>query len=127
MQSKFLFLMSIILIGFTSACNTQVKDNNITDITRSQGTAILKQENITVLDVRTPGEFQQGHVKGALSLNVHQPGFDKKIGALDRKGTYMVYCQSGRRSSQAVRLMSQMGFTKIYHLSSGANGGLPVR
>jgi rhodanese-related sulfurtransferase len=69
------------------------------------------------VDVRTPGEFQLGHIPNAVNAPVDQLG--SMIGSWDRDKTYVVYCATGSRSAVAVQTMQQMGFTDIKHFSAG--------
>ncbi|EPD31439.1 rhodanese-like domain-containing protein [Gleimia europaea] len=67
----------------------------------------------TVLDVRTPAEYAEGHLDGAVNIDVTDPGFEDAIASLDPNGTYSVYCRSGNRSGKAVAIMEQKGFTNV--------------
>lgn len=72
----------------------------------------------TVIDVRTPEEFDAGHVEGALNLDVQDPGFDAAVSELPKDGAYVVYCRSGNRSAAAAARMAELGFTDV--LDAGA-------
>ena len=72
-----------------------------------------------ILDVRTPKEFTQGHIAGAVLLDFRNPDFVSGLKRLDRSKTYLIYCRSGNRSGQALRLIDSMGFQRIYHLKRG--------
>ncbi len=86
--------------------------------------------DFVVLDVRTPGEFAQGHIEGAVLVDYRSPGFREKIAGLDRSKTYLVYCRTGNRSGQAWKLMRELGFRNTYHLEGGIKrwieDGLPA-
>jgi len=83
-----------------------------------------------LLDVRTPEEFAQGHLKGAKLVDVKSPQFDSIIAILPRQERYFVYCRSGHRSGMAVERMTAMGFQNVRHLAGGIGAwsaaGLPV-
>lgn len=68
-----------------------------------------------VVDVRTPGEYADGHVTGAINLDwLDQPVFKAGLDGLPRVGeTYYVYCRSGHRSLQASEYMSRAGYTVV--------------
>ncbi len=91
---------------------------------------VVASPGVTIVDVRTPEEFAQGHIEGAVNYNVEGPDFASQIAALDAAGTYAVYCRSGNRSQVAVSQMSGVGVNGIYELESGITGwesaGLPV-
>ncbi|TQM57205.1 rhodanese-like domain-containing protein [Humibacillus xanthopallidus] len=81
--------------------------------------AALATPGTTVVDVRTPAEYAQGHLPGAVNIDVSAPDFATRIAALDRAGSYAVYCHSGNRSAAAVAAMTGAGFTHVYHLAGG--------
>ena len=69
-----------------------------------------------VIDVRTPEEFAQGRVQGAVNMNVEDGSFAQAIASLDKDAAYSVYCRSGRRSAIAVDLMKKAGFSNVTDL-----------
>ena len=75
-----------------------------------------------ILDVRTPEEFADGHVSGAVNLNVMGSDFVSRLDALDRDKTYLVYCRTGNRSAQAIRVLERLGFRSVYHMFEGIVG-----
>jgi phage shock protein E len=81
--------------------------------------AALKRPGTTVIDVRTPAEYAQGHLPGAVNLDVSSPDFTTRLATLDPAAPYAVYCHSGNRSGTAVAEMASMGFTGAYHLAGG--------
>jgi len=66
-----------------------------------------------LLDVRTPGEFADGHIQGAVNLNVGSFDFMNKIQDLDKSKTYITFCLSGNRSGLAATIMAQKGLNAI--------------
>jgi len=81
--------------------------------------AALKRPGTTIVDVRTPQEFAQGHLPGAVNFDVSSPDFSTQLAALDPSAPYAVYCHSGNRSGVAVATMAEQGFTDAYHLQGG--------
>lgn len=70
-----------------------------------------------VIDVRTSGEYQMGHIPGA--VNVPYDEIATQAASWDRDATYVVYCATGARSLTAVQTMESMGFTSIRHFAQG--------
>lgn len=66
-----------------------------------------------IVDVRTPGEYADGHLDGALNIDVQSATFDAAIAELDPDGSYIVYCRSGNRSAAAIDRMEAAGFTDL--------------
>jgi rhodanese-related sulfurtransferase len=84
----------------------------------------ITKTDVITLDVRTPGEFSEGHLEGAINIDVEGASFDSEIANLDKTKSYAVYCRSGRRSTIAVDKMSATGFDKLSNLESGINDWL---
>ena len=77
-----------------------------------------KAPDTVVVDVRTPQEFEAGHVPGAVNIDIADKDFDKKVGALDKKKTYIVHCARGRRSAQASERMKSK-VDKLFDFTGG--------
>ena len=75
--------------------------------------AELKAAGAKVLDVRSRAEFQSGHVAGARSMDVGAQDFATQVKRLNRRHTYVVYCQSGSRSARAATAMRAAGLTVV--------------
>ncbi len=71
-----------------------------------------------VLDVRTPEEFQEIHVKDSINIDFLNPNFLAKIQQLDKNQIYKVYCRSGNRSGQAETIMKSLGFKNVENIGS---------
>lgn len=99
-------------------------------VTPQEAADLAVAEGITVIDVRTPDEFAEGHIDGATLVDFYEPGFADEIAALPRDGEYLIYCRSGNRSGQTFGLMSELGFEQVWDLDGGVNAygaaGLPL-
>lgn len=76
-----------------------------------------RNPNFVVLDIRTPQEFQDGHIEGAINIDYRSPTFGANLDRLEKTKTYFVYCRIGRRTADAIRIMTQKGFKNIYKTS----------
>jgi len=87
-------------------------------------------DDLVVLDVRTPEEFAEGHLEGAVLVDFYAADFAEQLAALDTDVPYLVYCRSGNRSGQALGVMEQLGFASAVDVDGGiiawADAGLPV-
>ena len=65
-----------------------------------------------VLDVRTPAEFAEGHLAGAVNVDVLDPSFLDRIQSLDlpEDGPVYLYCRSGNRSGTAAQALVRLGY-----------------
>ena len=100
------------------------------DLSVTEFSAKAAEPGVVTLDVRTPAEFAEGYIEGARLIDFQSGNFEKDIATLDKNATYAVYCRSGNRSGQAVRIMQDAGFTNVFNMNGGvidwANAGLPL-
>lgn len=83
---------------------------------------LSKTQGALLLDVRTPGEYASGHIPGAVNIDFYAPDFAEQIGALDKTRDVFLYCASGNRSGQAMRLLQKAGFRSVKDLKGGFGG-----
>ena len=107
----FLFLLIVFSSITISAQNTKAA---IKKPTTQEVKSITKRE-IFYVDVRTPAEFAQGSVKGAVNIPLDQ--IEKQLVKFKGKKKIIVFCRSGSRSSQAKAILEQNGITNV------TNGG----
>jgi rhodanese-related sulfurtransferase len=122
---------SILIAGWIVFTVLSLHAQTVKEINSSEvGTMLQKNNKIVVLDVRTPGEFISGHIKGAINIDVHQPDAMERISKLDKNATYLVYCRTKNRSGAVVNHMRQNGFKNIVQMMDGMVGwnqnNLPV-
>ena len=86
--------------------------------------------DLVILDVRTPEEFAEGHLEGAVMIDFYDLDFADQLAELDPDVPYLLYCRSGNRSGQTLALMEELGFTDVADVDGGINqwqaAGLPV-
>lgn len=71
-----------------------------------------------VIDVRTPAEYQEAHLKGAKNIDIQSDDFQVQIAKLDPTQEYLLYCRSGARSTKAAKLMVKKGFKNVKSIGS---------
>lgn len=94
------------------------KDININELKE------IKQNNekVILLDVRSPQEFKEGHLNGAINIPLHELETCYSCKLKDKDRVIIVYCQSGIRSKKAIRILNKNGFKNLYHLKNGLDG-----
>jgi rhodanese-related sulfurtransferase len=124
MKRVLALIASVLLLAGCSSSSGAI------DLSVTEFSAKVVEAGVITLDVRTPGEFAEGHVKGARLIDFQSGNFENEISILDKNATYAVYCRSGNRSGQAVKVMRDAGFTKVFNMNGGvidwANAGLPL-
>jgi rhodanese-related sulfurtransferase len=115
-----LWLFPLILVSvFLLSCEAAPK-GAIQVIDTFQLKEKLETPNLQLLDVRTPGEFAQGSITGALNLDIRQEEqFKAEVEKLNKNQPVYVYCQGGIRSKYAAEKLLELGFTTIYDFSAG--------
>lgn len=81
-----------------------------------------------LVDVRTPEEFAEGHIAGAVNISLQT--LSERLNEIPRDQPVVVYCRSGNRSAQASQILAQAGYTTIYDLGgiiAWQQAGLPIQ
>lgn len=83
-------------------------------------TAMKTAVGAQLVDVRTPQEYIRGHIRKAININFNDDNFEELIKTkLDKSRPVYVYCFSGKRSTDAVNFMRELGYKKIFELEGG--------
>ena len=124
MKKKIAILLSSLFL--LTACSSAAA----TDLSAVEFQGKTLESGVVTLDVRTPGEFIEGHISGAINIDVEGMNFATEIEQLDKESTYAVYCRSGRRSAIAVQTMKDAGFKNLFNMNAGTEewsaAGLPL-
>ena len=112
---KRFFQCLLATFGLTTACGQQ--NFETTDV---RGFSLLTDNpNVVILDVRTASEYAEGHIEGAMNIDVRSDSFAERAESLlPKEKTIAVYCRSGRRSAQAANLLAKSGY-RVVNLSGG--------
>ena len=81
------------------------------------GVASAVEKGAQLVDVRTEGEFQMGHIEGAVNIPLNR--LEAAAQGWDRDRTYVIYCATGERSLTAMQIMETLGFTDVLHFAAG--------
>lgn len=79
----------------------------------------MANESGVLIDVRTPKEYNEGHLEGATNIDFFEENFAETMKGKDKNQTYYVYCRSGGRSGKTLKMMKDAGFKKVYDLAGG--------
>ena len=87
-------------------------------------------EGLVILDVRTPAEFTESRLAGAIMVDYNAADFRDRVDELDKDVPYVMYCRSGNRSAGAREILRELGFTEVYEIRGGivnwVQAGLPI-
>lgn len=119
MKKHIVYLLTVMLLLLSSCANNK-ENPAVQVITPEQVVAAMNEnENIQLIDVRTPQEFLEGHLKNAQNICVTSDDFEERVKQLDKDKPVYLYCRSGGRSANAAQILEEMGFTEVYDLQGG--------
>lgn len=100
-------------------------------LTPAQFKAGLERNHGTLIDVRTYDEFIVEHIDGAINIDIQRHDFKERLdNMINKNNPCYVYCKAGKRSEQAMKIMSADGFDEVYNLQGGIEAwkqaGYPV-
>jgi rhodanese-related sulfurtransferase len=116
----------IICLGFVLPSLGSQDSTRIVTVSAKEAADLIDKHsgnsNFAVLDIRTPGEFQSGHLPDAILVDFYSQTFSDQLNRLDKEKSYLVYCRTGNRSTNSLGLFKKLKFDKIYHMSTGISG-----
>ena len=114
MKNIFL-IFSIAILSVCNGCNTGKNET----LSSKEFSEKIKQKGIQLIDIRTPEEYNTGYIEGAENIDFYDPEFVDKMNKLDKKKPLAMYCKSEGRTKEALKLLSDANFEKIYMLKGG--------
>ena len=122
---KAMSLFTALLGAMTCACGAPVTNLEVADFE-----AKAADPAVFLVDVRTPEEYAEGHLRGAANIDWNAPDFLAQVQAgCPKEAPVAVYCRTGRRSAEAAKALAQAGYA-VCNLIGGIEGwqaaGKPV-
>jgi len=114
-KSPALIAIALILLSVSNGCKAGGQEN----LGPKEFKDVLSQPGIQVVDIRTPLEFSTGYIVGAENIDFYQSDFSVFISALNKSKPLAIYCKSGGRTKDALKMFSNAGFIHIYTLGGG--------
>lgn len=111
---KILSALTLLILALTNAAlgQTQLSPDEFEQRISANG-------KVQLLDVRTPNEYLDGHLRSAKNINYKDPNFRQLVNGLDKNKPVYLYCLSGGRSGAAAKILRESGFNEIYDLKGG--------
>ena len=107
-------IFSLLLLPLLTACAASPQEPTYRQISMDEAITLMQEETgYLILDVRTPEEFQQGHIPGAINIPNETIGSEEIPQLPDKEQLILVYCRSGNRSKQASGKLAALGYTNI--------------
>lgn len=118
-MKKLSILFGLTIILFFTACKEKTVAQEIKVLTTQEFHDVTAGKEVQLVDVRTPAEFEEGHLENALNINVSETNFITEVEKLDLDKPIYLYCRSGKRSAKAASILKDIGFKEIYDMSGG--------
>lgn len=83
-------------------------------ITAEQAYEMMNMQEVTIVDVRTQSEYDEGHIQNAVLIPNETIGSEPPANLPDKNAIILVYCRSGRRSEEATRKLVNLGYVSVY-------------
>ena len=93
--------------------------NEIKSIYFDEYSSLSKSIDFLIVDVRTPEEHKISRINNSININFYDEKFINMFKKIDYDKHVLIYCRSGRRSLEAVKILTDEGFGKIYDLKGG--------
>ena len=111
-MKKILFV--VICLALMTGCSI----SGFKSVDTQRFASVISNPEVQLVDVRTAEEYAEGHIVGAINIDVQSPDFAEKISVLDKNRKVAVYCRSGRRSKMAAEQLTAAGY-KVIDLDGG--------
>ncbi|MGO3238584.1 MAG: rhodanese-like domain-containing protein [Psychroflexus halocasei] len=79
----------------------------------------MKSDDVQIIDVRTPKEYKNGHIKNSTLINFFDDDFKEQLSKLPEDKEILVYCRSGNRSGKASEILENLGYKDVSDLRGG--------
>lgn len=117
MKNTFFFVTLIFMFVFTACIKETTSEIQVVSAEEMQ--SLLELDDVQLVDVRTPEEYQEGYINNFQNIDFLSPTFEADISKLDKDKPVILYCRSGGRSAKCAKKMLDAGFIKIYDLEGG--------
>jgi len=123
-RKSLVVLFAMAVLALVAGCGGASKtETRIQQVGPAEAYQLIQQHrddpDFVILDIRTPQEFVAGHIQGAINVDFYAPDFKQQLDQLPKDKTYLVYCNSGNRSGQAMPIFRELGFREVYELKDG--------
>jgi rhodanese-related sulfurtransferase len=111
------YFLSLFFVVLLTACG--VSTEGYRNVSPKEAKQLIDNNEVVVLDVRTPEEYEEGHIPNSKLVPVQELEF--KLNELEKEENYLVVCRSGNRSTQASDILINNKFKNIYNMTGGMN------
>lgn len=117
-----LYVLAAFAIASCTEANSQVKNLALDEFVSTY----KNTKDAQLLDVRTPGEWENGKLNSSILINVNDSNFNENLNKIDKTKPVFVYCAAGVRSAKAAQILAKEGF-KVFNLTNAGYGQLKTK
>lgn len=115
-MKKLFYIFGIALVMMTACSNGK----GYTSVSVDEFAKVIADNQVQLIDTRTEAEFNEGHIPGAINIDVNESDFEAKVGQkIDKTRPIALYCRGGRRSKIAAERIVALGYDDITELNTG--------
>lgn len=118
-MAKIFWSLSLALLLVECQAQTNPAQQVISTVEKTEFVKFMQDPQYLLLDVRTPGEFNEGHIPGAKNIDVEADTFEALVKQLNPEQPILIYCRTGSRSMTAAKIMQKNKFIRIINLKGG--------
>ena len=115
-MKKLFYILGVALVMMTACSNGK----GYTSVSVGEFAKVIADNQVQLIDTRTEAEFNEGHIPGAINIDVNESDFEAKVGQkIDKTRPVAIYCRGGRRSKIAAERIVALGYDDITELNTG--------
>lgn len=115
-MKKLFYIFGVALVMMTACSNGK----GYTSVSVDEFAKVIADNQVQLIDTRTEAEFNEGHIPGAINIDVNESDFEAKVGQkIDKTRPVALYCRGGRRSKIAAERIVALGYDDITELNTG--------
>lgn len=115
-MKKLFYIFGVALVMMTACSNGK----GYTSVSVDEFAKVIADNQVQLIDTRTEVEFNEGHIPGAINIDVNESDFEAKVGQkIDKTRPVALYCRGGRRSKIAAERIVALGYDDITELNTG--------
>ncbi len=114
---RIILLIALMVSPLLLGCAEKPSYSSYTDITVDEAKELIESGKAFLLDVRTPAEYKEVHIKGAYLIPLNE--LEDRLDELPKDKPILVYCRTGHRSIIAAEILVKNGFSQVYNMKGG--------
>lgn len=107
------------IVNYVGYIGSNLLDGNYKQVNVDKVRSLVENNNV-IIDVREPGEYMSGHIKGSINIPLSQ--LRDRIGEIPKEEPVYVHCRTGQRSYNAVLALQNLGYTNVINITGSFLG-----